>query len=73
MIDINASKEKIKFVDEDLIIYKKNKLVLMYNKKTRKHIMQSQEVYDYFIEAIKENLTYEDFIGLFSDNDKTYI
>lgn len=45
----------------------------MYNKKTRKHIMQSQEVYDYFIEAIKENLTYEDFIGLFSDNDKTYI
>ncbi|MCC0751272.1 radical SAM protein [Clostridioides sp. ZZV13-5731] len=71
--DIALNKEKIKFIDEDLIIYEKNKLVLMYSKKNKKHIFQSKEVYDYFIEAFKENLTYKDFIELFSDNDKTYI
>ncbi|CEP41807.1 MAG: radical SAM/SPASM domain-containing protein [Paraclostridium sordellii] len=73
MQEINLSKEKIKFVDEDLIIYEKNRLVLIYSKKNKKHIFQSKEVYDYFVEAIKENLTFRDFIELFSDDDKTYI
>ncbi|MFR8871385.1 radical SAM/SPASM domain-containing protein [Paraclostridium sordellii] len=73
MQDVNLSKEKIKFVDEDLIIYEKNRLVLIYSKKNKKHVFQSKEVYDYFVEAIKENLTFRDFIELFSDDDKMYI
>lgn len=73
MIDINLNKERIKFIDEDLIIYKKNKLVLMYSKKIKKHVMQSQEVYEYFVQASNENLTYGEFIELFSVNDRGYI
>lgn len=73
MKDMSLNKEKIKFVNKDLIIHEKNKLVLMYSKESKKHIFQSKEVYDYIIDAIEENLTYKEFIELFSDNDKRYV
>jgi radical SAM protein with 4Fe4S-binding SPASM domain len=71
--DLFLSNEKMRFSDKDLIIYEKNNLVLIYSKKNKKHIFHSREVYEYILEAIKEGLTYKNFIDLFSENDKEYI
>ncbi|HDN2345985.1 TPA: radical SAM protein, partial [Clostridioides difficile] len=41
--------EEMIFNVEDLIIYRKNQLVIIYNKKFRKYIKLSEEIYKYFL------------------------
>ena len=65
---------KIRFNEKDLIIYEKNKLVVIYNKKFSRHILLSEEVYNFYKIASKENLTIDEFLERFYDeDDKIYI
>ncbi|MEG1312070.1 MAG: radical SAM/SPASM domain-containing protein [Romboutsia sp.] len=59
--------------NSDLVIIERNNLVLMYNKKIKKHIFQSKEVYGYIKKASEEGMVVEEFINLFSGEDKVYI
>lgn len=43
--------EKLKLNKEDIIIYSKNNLVVLYNKKNLRHIMLTKEVYEYFFRS----------------------
>ncbi len=65
---------QIIFKTKDLIIYEKNNLVVIYNKKFNRHMFLSEEVYKFYKMASKENLTIGEFINYFEDKeDKNYI
>lgn len=58
----------------DLIIYSKNKIVVLYNQKLGKHIILSKEVYGFFENADSEQISINEFIDCFQDReDKKYI
>lgn len=66
--------EILKLNKEDLIIFSKNNLVVLYNKKILKHIILTKEVYDYFLIAEDNKLSIKSFIEKFLDEeDKDYI
>jgi radical SAM protein with 4Fe4S-binding SPASM domain len=59
---------------ENLIIYEKNNLVVIYNKVLGKHFIVSEEVYNFFKNASEEKITFEEFIDCFQDEeDRKYI
>lgn len=65
---------KINLNKDDLIVYNKNKFIVLYNKKLSKHIILSEEVYKFFETASNENITIKEFIDCFEDEeDKKYI
>lgn len=65
---------KMELNKDNLIIYNKNELVVIYNKELGKHIILSEEVYNYFEIASTEKLTIEEFIEKFkNEEDKRYI
>ena len=58
----------------DLIIYSKNKVVVLYNQKLGKHIILSKEVYNFFKNADSERISINEFIDCFQNReDKKYI
>lgn len=61
--------EIIKFRKDDTIIREKNNRVLMYNKKFKRHIMQSSEVYSYIKEAEDRGLKIGEFVEMFDDRE----
>lgn len=59
---------------EDLITYKKNQRVIIYNKKLKKHIRLSEEIYRYFLLSQNNKMKVYDFVNCFDDeNDRKYI
>ncbi|MDM0258180.1 radical SAM protein, partial [Clostridioides difficile] len=66
--------EEMIFNVEDLIIYRKNQLVIIYNKKFRKYIKLSEEIYKYFLLGQENKIKIYDFVNYFDDeSDKKYI
>lgn len=67
-------KEILKLNKEDIIIYSKNNLVVLYNKKILRHIILTKEVYDYFLVADDNALTIKSFLDKFLDEeDREYM
>lgn len=66
--------EEMSFNIEDLIIYRKNQLVIIYNKKFRKYIRLSEEIYKYFLLSQENKMNAYDFVNCFDDeSDRKYI
>lgn len=66
--------EKLKLNKKDIIIYSKNNLVVLYNKKILRHIILTKEVYDYFLAADDNALTIKSFLDKFLDKeDREYM
>ena len=65
---------KIEFKVEDLLISKKNKKVILYNKEKLRHVKLSEEVYEYIRLAEKNKWTVKEFVDCFKkDEDKKYM
>lgn len=59
---------------KDLIIYRKNELVVIYNKNLGKHFIMTEEVYNFFEGINGKGITFHEFINNFEDQeDKKYI
>lgn len=65
---------KIEFKAEDLLISKKNKKVILYNKEKLRHVKLSEEVYEYIRFAEKNKWTVKELVDCFKkDEDKEYV
>ncbi|WP_304340380.1 radical SAM/SPASM domain-containing protein [Metaclostridioides mangenotii] len=66
--------EVIKMNKDDLLIKCKENLVIIYNKELSGYMKISREVYNYYVSSEIENLTINEFLDLFEDEeDKYYI
>jgi radical SAM protein with 4Fe4S-binding SPASM domain len=65
---------RIDFKDKDLLINKRNKKVILYNKDKKRHIKLSDEVYKYIRLAEKNKWTVKELLDCFKKNeDKKYM
>lgn len=59
--------------NKNIIINSRNKKSCIYNKNNKKHVFLNEEIINYLLEGIKNELTFLEFIDAFHEEDKEYI
>lgn len=69
-MDLN---KKMSIDKENIIIKVRNKKAYIYNKKNKKKIFLNEEIVNYLMKGVNQEVTFLEFVNSFNEDDKNYI